>query len=80
MLARVQPLLVAETSSQERLQSLIRSDYERCRPDDTFDDLKRRARFSKEDKFLLRDWMKVAALRDREQRAQPADITIAAAA
>jgi len=35
----------------------------RCHPDDTLDDLKRRASFSKEDRGLLRDWMAVAAAR-----------------
>lgn len=45
------------------LESLIRADYERCHPDETIEDIKRRARFSKEDKGLLRDWMAVAAKR-----------------
>ncbi len=45
------------------LESLIRSDYERSHPDETLEDLKRRARFSKEDKGLLRDWMMLAARR-----------------
>ncbi|WP_128935466.1 hypothetical protein [Bradyrhizobium zhanjiangense] len=45
------------------LESLIREDYERCHPDDTLDDLKRRASFSKEDRGLLRDWLAVAAAR-----------------
>ncbi|HEY9055844.1 MAG TPA: hypothetical protein VIN77_01720 [Aurantimonas sp.] len=49
---------------QGRLEALVRADYERCRPDDSFEDLKRRARFSKEDKGLLRDWLALA-----EQRA-----------
>lgn len=39
---------------------LIRQHYDRCHPDDTFEDLKRRARFSKEDKGVLRDWMALA--------------------
>jgi len=42
------------------LESLIRADFERCRPGETLEDLKRRASFSKEDKGLLRDWMAVA--------------------
>ena len=45
------------------LETLIREDFERCHPDDTFDDLKKRASFSKEDKGLLRDWMAIAAHR-----------------
>lgn len=31
--------------------------YERCHPGDSFGDLKARARFSKEDRGLLTDWM-----------------------
>ena len=52
-------------SPEERnyLESLVRDDYERCHPGDTFEDLKRRASFSKEDRGLLRDWMAVAARR-----------------
>lgn len=45
------------------LEPLIRSDYERSHPDESLEDLKRRARFSKEDKGLLRDWMMLAARR-----------------
>lgn len=45
------------------LESLIRADYEKYHPDETLEDLKRRARFSKEDKGLLRDWMVVARWR-----------------
>lgn len=53
--------------------SLIRADYERCHPEDTFEDLLQRARFSKEDRGLLSEWMAEAARRaeaaqgDREQ-------------
>ncbi|MEC5293207.1 hypothetical protein VSX64_21465 [Aurantimonas sp. C2-6-R+9] len=50
---------------KDRLGALVRADYEKYHPDDSFDDLKRRARFSKEDKGLLRDWVAVA-----EQRAR----------
>lgn len=46
--------------------SSIRQHYDRCHPDDTFEDLKRRARFSKEDKGVLRDWMALAI-----ERASP---------
>lgn len=48
-------------------ESLVRADYERCNPDDSFDDLKKRARFSKEDQGLLRDWMALAAQRAAER-------------
>ncbi|HEU4661313.1 MAG TPA: hypothetical protein VFS63_11685 [Pseudolabrys sp.] len=42
-------------------EAFARAEYERLHPDDTFDDLKRRARFSKEDEGLLRDWLAAAA-------------------
>lgn len=35
----------------------IRGEYERLHPDDSFDDFKRPARFSREDKGLLRKWL-----------------------
>lgn len=43
------------------IERAICRDYERSYPDDTFENLKARARFSKEDKGLLRDWMKIGA-------------------
>ncbi len=43
------------------LESLIRDDYDRCHPGDTFDDMKRRSRFSREDQGLYRDWLAIAA-------------------
>lgn len=57
---------MAPVREEERLDALIRADYERCHPDDTFDDLRRRARFSKEDRCLLRDWRALAKRVDRE--------------
>jgi hypothetical protein len=58
-----------QESRAERLEALVRADYERSHPGDTFDDLKRRARFTKEDKGLLRDWMALAAARAEAQAA-----------
>jgi hypothetical protein len=49
---------------------LIQADYERCHPEDTFTDLLHRARFTKEDKGLLRHWMTVAARRAKATRSQ----------
>jgi hypothetical protein len=68
------------TNEQERiyLESLIREDFERCHPDDTLEDLKRRASFSKEDKGLLRDWMAVAARRAAANPARTSRLTSAA--
>lgn len=42
------------------LESLVSQDYDRCHPVDSFPDLKRRARFTKEDKGLLADWLNLA--------------------
>jgi len=63
---------VRPASEAERayLESLIREDFERSHPGETFDDVKRRASFSKEDKGLLRDWMAVAAVRAAAERAE----------
>jgi hypothetical protein len=54
-----------------RLESLVRAEYERCHPEDSLEDLKHRARFSKEDKGLLREWLEAAERRDREQPTRP---------
>lgn len=48
---------------REYLEFLIRADYERCHPGESLEDMKRRARFLNEDKGLLREWMKLAAIR-----------------
>ena len=53
-----------EAERRARQEALVRDDYDRCHPDDSFDDLMRRARFSKEDQGLLRDWMALAAQRE----------------
>lgn len=53
----------ADAREQAWLESLIRDDVAACHPGETLDDIKRRARFSKEDKGLLREWMAVAAAR-----------------
>jgi hypothetical protein len=59
----------ANEAERTYLESLIREDYERCYPDDTLEDMKRRSAFSKEDKGRLRDWMAIAALRAAETAA-----------
>ena len=53
----------ADPREWARHEALVRADYERCHPEETFDDLKHRARFSKEDCGLLCDWMTLAARR-----------------
>jgi hypothetical protein len=69
-------ILPADYDERAYLESLIRSDYERCHPDETFEDMKRRAQFTKEDRGLLYAWMTLAARRAAEQRAL--DFNIAA--
>jgi hypothetical protein len=44
-------------------ESLVASDYDRCHPGDSFEAMKLRARFSKEDQGLLNEWMALAAAR-----------------
>ena len=53
------------------LESLVSRDYDRCHPGDSFADLKLRARFTKEDKGLLADWLSLAALRHEEAALRP---------
>jgi hypothetical protein len=53
------------TDRLHELESWARAEYERCHPQESFDDLKRRAQFTKEDKGLLRHWLEAAARRDR---------------
>lgn len=45
------------------LRGLAAEAYDRCHPRDSFADLERRARFSKEDRRLMEDW--IAAVRER---------------
>lgn len=42
------------------IEALARQAYEACHPDDSFDDLKRRAGFTREAAGLLRAWMGAA--------------------
>lgn len=50
--------------ASQAIEDRARAAYDACHPDDGFDDLKRRAAFSKEDRCLLRDWL--AAVRRGE--------------
>lgn len=50
------------------LESLVREDYDRSHPGDTFDAMKARRSFSKEDKGLYRDWLALAAMRAEAAR------------
>ncbi len=68
-----QPIGPDDAELRSYHESLVRADYDRCHPDDSFEDLKCRARFSKEDQGLLRDWMAIAARRvqQRQRDATP---------
>jgi hypothetical protein len=48
-----------------RLEAMVAADFARYHPNDSFEGLKQRARFTKEDQGLLQDWMRVAAARAR---------------
>jgi hypothetical protein len=62
----VQP---ADTAERACLEALVRADYDRGHTGATFDDMKRRMSFSREDQGLYRDWMALAAARDATARA-----------
>lgn len=47
-------------------EALIAEDYASCHPGDSLDGLKRRARFTKEDKGLLVEWMARGAAKAAE--------------
>ena len=65
----------ADEAERAHLESLVRADYDRSHPGETFDDMKRRRSFSKEDKGLYRDWMAIAAARAEGARvASPSPI------
>ena len=59
------------------LESLVREDYGRTHPSDSFDDMRRRLPFSPEDQGLYRDWLAIAASRARAAAAE-APLTVAA--
>ena len=58
----------ANASDRAYLESLVRAEYDRTHPGETFDDMKRRMSFSREDQGLYRDWIALAVAR----AAQPA--------
>ncbi|MET3792831.1 hypothetical protein [Aquamicrobium terrae] len=63
-----------------RHEALIAAEFDRCHPGDSFEDLKRRARFSKEDQGLLWDWMARAARIEASARDRKPDEPVALAA
>jgi hypothetical protein len=67
-----------DRAGRELLAALIRADYERFHPGDTFEQLERRASFSKAAKGLVRDWLAVAAARLAAEEAGTTRADIAA--
>jgi hypothetical protein len=61
-----------------RVEDYVRREYERCRPEDTFDALKRRARYEKDSKGLLRDWLEIGRWRVAAEDAVRSDYAVAA--
>jgi hypothetical protein len=57
------PTAPKELPEPDSLERLVREDYERCHPGETFDDMKQRAPYSRIDKGLYRAWMALAATR-----------------
>ncbi len=66
----IDQVMSADNDERAYLESLIRSEYERCHPDEKFEDLKRRTRFTKEDRGLLYEWMILAARRAADERSE----------
>jgi hypothetical protein len=77
MLSNSHDFVRPDDAERTYLESLIREEYDRCRVGETFDDMKRRMPFSREDRGLYRDWMAIAADRAAALRA-PASMLIAA--
>lgn len=59
----VQPIGAETDEARTKLESLVRDEYDCLHANDSFEYLKLRASFSKEDQGLLRDWMAIAARR-----------------
>jgi hypothetical protein len=53
-------MIAMSVKDTEELEAIAREAYNRCHPDDTFADMKRRASFSREDHGLLGDWLRFA--------------------
>lgn len=49
-----------DAKRQSMVEEVAREAFNRCHPGDSFDDMKRRAPFSKEDRYLLADWLAFA--------------------
>ena len=63
-----------DTSTRLHHETLVAAEFDRCHPGDSFADLKRRARFSKEDQGLLSEWMSYAAHIDKANASEQAAV------
>lgn len=70
-------MIAMSVKDTEELEAIAREAYNRHHPDDTFDDMKRRASFSKEDHGLLGDWLRFAESQVNERtKSLPVDTGI----
>ncbi len=60
-----------DTNRPSVVEEVAREAFDRCHPGDSFDDMKRRASFSKEDRYLLADWL---AFAEAELKNRGADV------
>jgi hypothetical protein len=56
----VMTLSIDDAKRQLLVEEVAREAFDRCHANDSFDDMKRRASFSKEDRYLLADWLAFA--------------------
>ncbi|EXL09342.1 hypothetical protein [Aquamicrobium defluvii] len=52
-------------ATEADIEEIAREGYDRCHPDDSFADLVHRSAFSKEDRYLLRQWLDYARVKAR---------------
>lgn len=55
--------VMASPPAEDAVRAWAAQNYERCHPGDSFADLVGRARFSKEDRRLMEDWLAAARRR-----------------
>ena len=55
--------VTADPPAEDAVRAWAAQNYERCHPGESFVDLVRRARFSKEDRRLMEDWLAAARRR-----------------
>ncbi len=64
-------------STEADIEAIAREGYDHCHPDDSFADLVHRSAFSKEDRYLLDQWLDYAlSVVERRALEAPAGKTI----